>query len=112
VRYTIFGATGKVGRATIRALRDRGHLEGPQRYTALDVAATLSELAGRNVVARELPRPDWVAALQRGGVGPSYAELVAELFDAHNAGRVDAEHGAGEVRHAATGLRAALSRPL
>jgi NAD(P)H dehydrogenase (quinone) len=85
------------------------HLEGPQRYTALDVAATLCELAGRNVVARELPRSDWVAALHRGGVGASYAELVAELFDAHNAGRIDAEHGAGEVRYATTGLRTALS---
>jgi NAD(P)H dehydrogenase (quinone) len=88
------------------------YLEGPQRYTALDVAATLSELAGRSIVARELPRSDWVAALQRGGVGVSYAELVAELFDAHNAGRIDAQHGAGEVRHATTGLRAALSELL
>ena len=88
------------------------HLEGPQRYTALDVAATLSELSGRSIEARELPRSDWVAALRRGGVGASYAELVAELFEAHNAGRIDAEHGAGEVRHATTGLRAALSELL
>jgi uncharacterized protein YbjT (DUF2867 family) len=85
------------------------HVEGPQRYTAVDVAAALSELAGRDVVARELPRSDWVATLERGGVGASYAELVAELFDAHNAGRIDVEPGAGEVRHAPTGLRAALS---
>jgi uncharacterized protein YbjT (DUF2867 family) len=85
------------------------HLEGPQRYTALDVAATLSELAGRTIVARELPRSEWVAALRRGGVGASYAELVAELFDAHNAGRIDAQHDAGEVHHAPTGLRTALS---
>ena len=84
------------------------HLEGPRRYTALDVAATLSELAGRDVVARELPRSEWLAALQRGGVGASYAELIAELFDAHNAGRIDAERGA-EVRHGTTELREALS---
>src|SRR5438876_4594290 len=86
--------------------------EGPRRYTALDVAATLSELAGRDVVARELPRSEWLAALQRGGVGASYAELIADLFDAHNAGRIDAQHDAGEVRHAPTGLRAALSELL
>jgi NAD(P)H dehydrogenase (quinone) len=101
---------------TDEAPRSRGprivHIEGPQRYTALDVAATLSELADRDVVARELPRPEWVSALQRGGVGESYAELVAELFDAHNAGRIDAEHGAGEVRRGTTGLRAALSELL
>jgi NAD(P)H dehydrogenase (quinone) len=66
-------------------------------------------VARRRIVARELPRSDWVAALQRGGVGASYAELVTELFDGHNAGRIDAQHDAGEVRHAPTGLRAALS---
>ena len=88
------------------------HLEGPRRYTALDVAATLSDLGGREVVARELPRSEWVATLQRGGVGASYAELVAELFDAHNAGRIDAEPGAGEVRHGTTELRAALAELL
>jgi NAD(P)H dehydrogenase (quinone) len=85
------------------------HLEGPRRYTALDVAATLSELSGRDVVARELPRSEWVAALQRGEAGASYTELVAELFDAHNAGRIDAEQGAGAVRHGTTELREALS---
>jgi NAD(P)H dehydrogenase (quinone) len=67
------------------------HLEGPRRYTAPDVAATLSGLSGRDVVARELPRSEWVAALQCGEVGASFAELVALLFDAHNAGRLDAE---------------------
>jgi NAD(P)H dehydrogenase (quinone) len=44
---------------TDEAPRSRGprivHLEGPRRYTAIDVAAALSELAGRDVVARELP---------------------------------------------------------
>jgi NAD(P)H dehydrogenase (quinone) len=45
-------------------------------------------------------------------VGASYAELVAELFDAHNAGRIDAEHGAGQLRRATTGVQAALSKLL
>ena len=88
------------------------HIEGPRRYTAIDVATALSELTGRDVVARALPRSEWVSALQRGGVGASYAELVAELFDAHNAGRIDAEHGAGGLRRGTTGLRAALSKLL
>jgi hypothetical protein len=85
------------------------HLVGPRRYTALDVAATLSGLSGRDLVPRELPRSEWVAALQRGGAGASYAELVAELFDAQNAGQIDAEQGAGAVRHRTTELREALS---
>jgi NAD(P)H dehydrogenase (quinone) len=67
------------------------HVEGPRRYTAEDVAATLSELSGREVIAHALPRADWPAALTRGGLGASYAELVATTFDAHNAGRIDVE---------------------
>jgi hypothetical protein len=35
-------------------------------YSALDVAATLAELAGREVVARELPRSEWVSTLRNG----------------------------------------------
>jgi NAD(P)H dehydrogenase (quinone) len=85
------------------------HIEGPRRYTALDVAAALSELVGREVLARALPRPDWLPALRRGGLGASYAELVATMFDAHNAGRIDAERGAGETLRGATELRDVLA---
>jgi uncharacterized protein YbjT (DUF2867 family) len=80
------------------------HVEGPERYTAQDVAATLAELSGREVVARELPRDRWQEAL-RGALSESYANLVVELFDAHNAGRIDA---AGEIRRGTTPLRDAL----
>ena len=85
------------------------HVEGPRRYTALDVAAALSELGSREVVARELPRPQWSDALQRAGLGASYAGLVTELFDAHNAGRIDAEPG-GEIRRGPTQLPDVLDR--
>jgi NAD(P)H dehydrogenase (quinone) len=80
------------------------HIEGPRRYTALDVAATLAALAGRQVTAHELPRPDWVPVLVRAGLGESYARLVVELYDAHNRGRIDAERGAGETRRGRTEL--------
>ena len=79
-------------------------VEGPQRYTALDVAAVLSDVAGRTVVARELARGEWKAALRRGGLSDSYATLIVELFDAHNAGRIDVAPGS-EVRHGTTELR-------
>lgn len=80
------------------------HVEGPRRYSAIDVAATLSRLFGREVVARELPRSDWVPVLTGAGLSVSYAELVAATFDAHNAGRIDAEEGTGEVRRGTTQL--------
>jgi NAD(P)H dehydrogenase (quinone) len=79
------------------------HAEGPRRYSALEVAANLSEISGREVVARELPEQDWIPALTRGGISESYAELVHELFVAHNAGRIDVEPG-GEVRLGTTEL--------
>jgi NAD(P)H dehydrogenase (quinone) len=84
------------------------HVEGPRRYTALDVAAALTDLSGREVVARELPREQWSTALERGGVGPSYAALVTALFDAHNAGLIGAEEG-GEIRRGTTELRDVLA---
>jgi hypothetical protein len=31
------------------------------------------------------------------------------MFDAHNAGRIDVEHGVGEIRRGKTDLRTALS---
>jgi NAD(P)H dehydrogenase (quinone) len=86
------------------------HAEGPRRYSARDVAEVLGGLVGREITAVELPRSDWVGALVRGGLGTSYAELVAALHDAHNAGRIDAEDGAGEIRRGPTELREALSR--
>jgi NAD(P)H dehydrogenase (quinone) len=78
------------------------YVEGPRRYTALDVAEALAGAFGRKVVARELPRPDWMAALTRGGLSPAYAGLVAELYDAHNAGLIDVEPGATDIRRGAT----------
>jgi uncharacterized protein YbjT (DUF2867 family) len=86
------------------------HAEGPSRYSAMDMAATLSEISGRQIVAHELPETDWIKVLTRAGVSESYAELVRELYVAHNAGRIDAEPG-GEICSGTTGLREAL-RPL
>jgi uncharacterized protein YbjT (DUF2867 family) len=78
-------------------------VEGPQRYTALDVAAILTDVAGRTVVARELARAEWETALRRTGLSAGYATLIVELFDAHNAGRIDVAPGS-EVRKGTTDL--------
>ncbi len=85
------------------------HVEGPRRYTAVDVAAAIGALVQRDVVARELPRSSWLSTLQRGGISQSYGELVVALFDAHNAGRIDAEKGAGEVVRGTSELRDVLA---
>jgi len=115
-------AAGDVGVVAAELMASRAaanrrivHVEGPRRYNPLEVAATIRELLDRDVVAREIPRASWIPALVGGGLSPSYAELVAALFDAHNAGRIDAEPGVGEIRRGTTELRdvfaALLGRP-
>ncbi|NTF66466.1 NAD(P)H-binding protein [Agrobacterium rhizogenes] len=86
------------------------HAEGPRRYTPHDVAAVITSLVARPVVARELPRSQWEAILTRGGLSESYARLVTELYEAHNAGRIDAERDAGEIRRGTSELADALRR--
>ena len=81
------------------------HAEGPHRYDANEAAATLSKILGREIVARELPQSDWIPTLTRAGAGPSYAKLVFDLYVAHNAGRIDVEPGATDVRFGTTELR-------
>jgi NAD(P)H dehydrogenase (quinone) len=83
------------------------HAEGPRRYSALDVAAILSEISGRQIIAHELPETDWIPTLTRAGISESYAKLVHELYGAHNVGRIDVEPG-GEVRFGTTELREAF----
>ncbi|RWX39325.1 NAD(P)H-binding protein [Rhizobium leguminosarum] len=84
------------------------HGEGPREYTALEIAAALGRLLTRRVVARELPRADWLATLMRAGLSESYAELIVRLSDAHNKGLIGAEAGIGEIRRGRTELSAAL----
>lgn len=85
------------------------HVEGPCRYSALDVAATFSALVSRPVLARELPRDAWHAQFLATGHADGYARLAAELADARNAGRIDAETGVGELRRGHTTLSEALA---
>jgi uncharacterized protein YbjT (DUF2867 family) len=84
------------------------HLEGPQRYSSLDVAAVFAARLGAPVTAAALPRQAWSSALQGGGLGASYARLVCELQEAHNAGRIDVAAG-GTRSRGATNLSDALA---
>lgn len=84
-------------------------IEGDERVSALDVARTIGELAGREVVAREVPRDRWNAMLQGAGLGEHYARLITDLYDAHNAGRIDVEAQRSERRFGATKLAEVLA---
>jgi NAD(P)H dehydrogenase (quinone) len=84
-------------------------IEGDERVSVLDVARTISELAGRAVVAREVPRDQWNAMLQGAGLGEHYARLITDLYDAHNAGRIDVEAERSERRFGTTKLAEVLA---
>lgn len=86
-------------------------VEGPRRYDVRDVAAALAALTGTPITARELPRPQWEPMLRSAGATPSAAALIAELYDAHNAGLIDVRPGT-EVRRGATELAEALAEEI
>lgn len=80
------------------------HVEGPERYTPVDVAEALTTLLDREVVAFEVPRQAWHQTMLGAGLSDSGAGLVTELYDAHNRGLIDFEAGAGQVLHGTTDL--------
>lgn len=83
------------------------HAEGPQRITSIDVAAALAGPLGRPVQAVALPRGQWEVALAAGGLNEGYVRLITDLYDAHNAGRIEVE--GGEVRRGTTPLAEVLA---
>ncbi|MFM0202175.1 NAD(P)H-binding protein [Paraburkholderia fungorum] len=79
-------------------------IEGEERVSALDVARTLGDLTHRPITAHEVPRSEWAAMLQGAGLGENHARLITDLYDAHNAGRIDVETEISERRFGATAL--------
>jgi NAD(P)H dehydrogenase (quinone) len=109
-------AAEDVGRLAAELLLDAGYpdarrtvsVEGPRRVSALDVARTLSEVSGREITAHELPRDQWTPTLQRAGLSADHATLITDLYDAHNAGRIDVQ-ALGERRFGLTELSEVLT---
>jgi len=77
-------------------------IEGPRRISAIDVARALSDASKREISAHEVPRNEWPAMLLRAGLGADHAQLIIDLYDTHNAGRIDVEEGRSERRFGAT----------
>lgn len=84
-------------------------IEGPRRVSALDIAHTLGELSGRAVAAQALPHEAWTPMLLRAGLSANHAQLIVDLYDTHNDGRIDVEEGVGERRFGTTPLAEVLA---
>jgi NAD(P)H dehydrogenase (quinone) len=87
-------------------------VEGPRRVSANDVAAALSSVFERKVTGVELPRGQWETTLQRAGLSENHTKLITELYDTHNAGKIDFESGNTERRFGSTELTEALAAML
>ncbi|MDR3014533.1 MAG: NmrA family NAD(P)-binding protein [Delftia acidovorans] len=110
-------AAQDVGVAAAGLLLDAAHghgtrvvsIEGPRRIGATDVARVLAEIGKREVVARALPRDQWTPVLLRAGLSERYARLITDLYDVHNAGKIDVEFGMHERRFGKTELSEVLA---
>jgi NAD(P)H dehydrogenase (quinone) len=80
-------------------------VEGPRRISVNEIADILSELSGRAITARVLPREIWTPTLQRGGLGENHARLITDLYDVYNTGTIDVEYGRSERRFGDTALQ-------
>lgn len=87
-------------------------VEGPARVSANDVAQAIEHACGRPVKALALPRDQWALTLSRAGLSDQHAQLIVELFDAHNAGRIDVQADAGERAFGTTPLDQAVATML
>ncbi|RQV31035.1 NmrA family transcriptional regulator [Burkholderia cenocepacia] len=84
-------------------------VEGPRRVSVTSIAETLGTAAGRAIVAHALPRDTWSATLLRAGLSERHGQLIVDLYDVHNAGRIDVEAGVSERVCGTTTLEEALA---
>lgn len=88
------------------------NLVGPAEYSAVDAAEILSRLLAKTVTAVPSSREESIAGLVAAGLGADYAEKLADLDDAFNAGRLGFPSGSGEMRRGTVTLEAVLRRLL
>lgn len=86
-------ATADIGRAAAGLLTAAApprlvELAGPADYAPNDAAAAIAEAIGTPVAAVAPPRQTWLEILLGAGLGQPFAELLVELYDGINNGRV------------------------
>jgi NAD(P)H dehydrogenase (quinone) len=69
----------------------------------------MSQVIDRKVSPMLVPEADWTTALTAAGLSESYASLVAGIYAANNAGRIDVEPNSGELRLGTTSLTEAFA---
>lgn len=84
------------------------HVEGPERYSAADVAQAFSEALGRPVRVVETPRAQWVPAFKAMGfsdaAGRSYAAMTGATLDSRSPPPAKPERGVVSLREYITAV--------
>jgi uncharacterized protein YbjT (DUF2867 family) len=99
-------ATDDIGRLASKALQQDWtgnrylELEGPARYSPLDVAAAFARHLNRQVLAKPVPRDQWAGLFEKQGMPPDRTGPRMEMLDGFNSGWIDfastgAEHFLG-----------------
>lgn len=71
-------------------------LEGPQRYSTLDAAATFSRLLKRPVVAKAVPHDEWAVVFESQGMPADRTSPRIEMVDGFNSGWIEFERNGTE----------------
>jgi uncharacterized protein YbjT (DUF2867 family) len=113
-------APADVGHAAARLLVEEvdhagvRYVDGPEPYSAADVARAFAAALGRDVRAVEIPRSEWIATFQSFGFSPaaaaSYARMTALTLDGAERPETP-ERGPTTLLEYVTGLVRAASQP-
>jgi uncharacterized protein YbjT (DUF2867 family) len=66
-------------------------LEGPQRYSPVDAAATFSRILKKTVGVRPVPRSSWASLFEQQGMPKDRTAPRIEMLDGFNSGWIDFE---------------------
>jgi uncharacterized protein YbjT (DUF2867 family) len=106
-------ATSDIGRVAAELIQEKwsGHrvveLEGPQRVTPNEIAATFSEVLGRNVRAESVPRDSWESLFRSQGM--KNPEPRIRMLDGFNEGWIEFEGGEAGSRKGDVALKTVLA---
>jgi NAD(P)H dehydrogenase (quinone) len=106
-------ATADIGAVAARTLLDNWsgkrviEIEGPRRYSQIEIAALLGKALGRPVEAQAIPREEWEGLFRAQGTVRPQPRI--EMLDGFNSGWIDFELGAKEHVIAPTSFETVFS---
>jgi NAD(P)H dehydrogenase (quinone) len=108
-------ATQDIGTLVANILLDKTNsravieLEGPRRSAPRDVTDALAKVLGQPVVAKVLPRAEWLDTFAQWGLTPRSAEAMSAMLAGFNSGHIAFERGQHDRIQGQTTLETVLA---